>query len=678
MRKSDSSREKRNGSKPRSSGQKRKILRELKDDHDFLLAVIDRIGDGIFVKDKEHRLVVLNEIMCGMFGQKREVLIGKSDYDFLPKEEADVFWEKDNEVIRTGRENVNEETITDSHQVTRTLVTKKNLYMDPMGREFVVAVARDVTKQKQTEQALRESEELMRLVIDTTPAHIFVKNRKGEFLLVNKMAAESHKLTPQEMLGKNELQLAGDSMDKLEQIKKFLADDQEIIDSQKPKFIPEEPLLLPDGTTQWLQTTKIPLTLKGESDYVLGVAIDITGRKNAQDELKKKNEMLVQSQKMEAVGRLAGGIAHDFNNLLTAIIGYGELLKLNRSLDADSLQGVEEVLKSAKRAASLTQQLLAFSRKQVLQPKVVDLNKLIDEVQVMLRRVIGEDIELIVKQGSHLGKVKADPGQIEQVIMNLVVNARDAMPSGGKLTIETRNAYRGDYVPDAHFSVKGGGYVQLSVNDSGVGMTEETKKHLFEPFFTTKERGKGTGLGLSTVYGIVQQSSGSIFVTSEVDKGTTFTILLPMVSEVEEGDREAHVKAATRGGNETVLIVEDEDVVRNMLSRALTGYGYTVMEARNGNEALSLLSGCREVRIDLLITDVIMPEMSGEALARKIVAMDPGAKVLFISGYTNDAIMHHGVLDKEVQFLQKPFTPQALTSKILDILNAEENSELRG
>jgi two-component system, cell cycle sensor histidine kinase and response regulator CckA len=650
---------------------KRQLLRELKDDHEFLVAVIDRIGDGIFVKDKDHRLVVLNEIMCDMFGQKREVLIGKSDYDFLPKEEADVFWEKDNEVVRTGRENVNEETITDSHQVTRTLVTKKNLYKDPLGREFVVAVARDVTKQKQTEQALRESEELMRLVIDTTPAHIFVKNRDGKFLLVNKMAAESHGLTPREMLGKNELQLAGGSKDKLEQIRKFLADDQEIIDSQKPKFIPEEPLLLSDGTTQWLQTTKIPLTLKGKSDYVLGVAIDITGRKNAQDELKKKNEMLVQSQKMEAVGRLAGGIAHDFNNLLTAIIGYGELLKMNRSLDAESQQGVEEVLKSAKRAANLTQQLLAFSRKQVLQPKIVNLNNLIAEIQAMLRRVIGEDIELIVKQEPDLGKVKADPGQIELVIMNLVVNARDAMPNGGKLTIETRNVYRDDDVCKTHFSLKQGDYVRLSVNDSGVGMSEETQKHLFEPFFTTKERGKGTGLGLSTVYGIVQQSSGSVLVTSDVDKGTTFDIFLPMVREIEDDNREVYVKAAAKGGNETVLIVEDEDVVRNMLSRALTGYGYTVIEAGNGNEALSLLSDRRRSRIDLLITDVIMPEMSGEALARKIVEKDPGVKVLYISGYTNDAVVHHGVLDKGVQFLQKPFTPQSLAAKVLDILGAD-------
>jgi two-component system, cell cycle sensor histidine kinase and response regulator CckA len=662
------------GSARKNRDKKRQILRELKDDHEFLLAVIDRIGDGIFVKDKDHRLVVLNEIMCGMFGQKREVLIGKSDYDFLPRGEADVFWEKDNEVIRTGRENVNEETITDSHQVTRTLVTKKNLYSDPLGREFVVAVARDVTKQKQTEQALRESEELMRLVIDTTPAHIFVKNRKGEFLLVNKMASESHGVTPQEMLGKNELQLAGDSKDKLEQIRKFLADDQEIIDSQKPKFIPEEPLLLPDGTTQWLQTTKIPLTLKGKSDYVLGVAIDITGRKNAEDELKKKNEMLVQSQKMEAVGRLAGGIAHDFNNLLTAIIGYGELLKLNGSVDTDSLQCIEEVLKSAKRAASLTQQLLAFSRKQVLQPKIVDLNKLINETQVMLRRLIGEDIELIVKQEPDLGKVKADPGQIEQVIMNLVVNARDAMPTGGKLTIETRNVCLGCDVREAHFSVKEGYYVRLSVNDSGIGMTEETKKHLFEPFFTTKERGKGTGLGLSTVYGIIQQSSGNILVTSAVGKGAAFDIYLPMVRDIEEDEREARVKAAARGGNETVLIVEDEDVVRNMLSRALNGYGYTVLEARNGREALSLLSDRRSGRIDLLVTDVVMPEMSGEALARKIVEKDPGVKVLYISGYTNDAVVHHGVLDKGVQFLQKPFTPQSLARKVLDILNAEGNS----
>jgi PAS domain S-box-containing protein len=654
-------------------GRKRRNLRELKADHDFLLAVIDRIGDGIFVKDKNHRLVVLNEIMCGMFGQKREVLIGKSDYDFLPKEEADVFWEKDNEVIRTGIENVNEETITDSRQVTRTLVTKKNLYRDPLGREFVVAVARDVTKQKLTEQALRESEELMRIVIDTTPAHIFVKNRRGEFLLVNKNAAESHGVTPQEMLGKNELQLAGDSKDKLEQLRKFLADDQEIIDRKKPKFISEEPLQLPDGTTQWLQTTKIPLTLKGKTEYVLGVAIDITGRKNAEDELKRKSEMLVQSQKMEAVGRLAGGIAHDFNNLLTAIIGYGELLKLNESLNEEGRHGVEEVLKSAKRAATLTQQLLAFSRKQVLQPRNVDLNRLIDDLQAMLRRVIGEDIELIVKQEPDLGMVRADPGQLEQVIMNLVVNARDAMPNGGKLTIETGNVYGSPDASRGRPPAKEGDFVRFSVVDAGVGMTEETKKHLFEPFFTTKVRGKGTGLGLSTVYGIVKQSGGSVAVTSDVDRGTTVDIYLPMAGEAGMEGRETRVKTISGGGNGTVLIVEDEDIVRSMLTRTLAGYGYTVMEARNGSEALTLLSGFPKGRVDLLVTDVIMPEMSGETLARKIVEKDPGVKVLYISGYTDDAIAHHGVLDRGVHFLQKPFTPQTLAGRVLEILSEVKN-----
>jgi two-component system cell cycle sensor histidine kinase/response regulator CckA len=381
------------------------------------------------------------------------------------------------------------------------------------------------------------------------------------------------------------------------------------------------------------------------------------------------NEQLLQAQKMESVGRLAGGIAHDFNNLLTAILGYAELAAGRLKPEDPSLLDLSEIDKAAQRAADLTRQLLAFSRKQVLELRVIDLNRVVSNTHKLLRRLIGEDVELVLSLKERLGSVKADTGQIEQVLLNLAVNSRDAMPKGGKLTIETSEIELDESYSTFHFDVPPGPYVVLAVSDTGTGMDAKTLSHVFEPFFTTKEAGKGTGLGLSTVYGVVKQSGGHVTAYSEPGVGTTFKIYLPRVEDAPETDRTSSAPAALAGGTQTILVVEDEEAIRRLTCRVLEAQGYTVLSAASGGEALLLLEKhAREIH--LLITDVVMPAVSGRELARSAAALRPLMKVLFMSGYTDNVIVHHGVLDAGTAFLQKPFTPRSLAQKVREVLDA--------
>ncbi len=392
----------------------------------------------------------------------------------------------------------------------------------------------------------------------------------------------------------------------------------------------------------------------------LAIQRDITERKRLE-------QQFLQSQKMEAVGRLAGGVAHDFNNLLTIINGYSQLILERPDLDDVVQNQMKEILKSGERAASLTQQLLAFSRKQVIEPRVLDLNTVLGNMDKMLRRLIGEDVELATNPGAQLGRVKADPTQIEQVIMNLVVNARDAMPRGGKLTIETKNAELDESYTSTHVDVMPGHYVMLAISDSGHGMDAETMAHIFEPFFTTKELGKGTGLGLSTVYGIVKQTGGHVSVYSEVGRGTTFKVYLPRLDMPVEPAGVSVERGDDVSGQETILVVEDEAGVRMLIQSILERQGYTVLLASTPDDAAAL-SEKHAGRIHLLLTDVVMPGFSGKELADHLAFARPDMKVLFISGYTADAIAHQGVLDAETQFLQKPFTPNALLRKVRETI----------
>ena len=401
-----------------------------------------------------------------------------------------------------------------------------------------------------------------------------------------------------------------------------------------------------------------------------GNVVNFVAVKRDVTDVRRMEEQLRQSQKMEAVGRLAGGVAHDFNNLLTAISGYSDLLLQRLPYYSTLRRDVEEIRKAGDRAAALTRQLLAFSRRQVLQPKVLDLNAVVKNMGQMLRRLIGEDIELSTDLSPSLSRVKADPGQIEQVIVNLAVNARDAMPGGGRITIATADADLSPVHAAAHSEVRPGPHVLLSVSDTGHGMSDETQAHLFEPFFTTKERGKGTGLGLATVYGIVQQSGGHILVNSAADRGTTFLVYLPRVEVHEDGARGTDRPPVPDPfpGTETVLLAEDEEVVRHLAREILSVNGYKVLEAGNGREAL-LVSEAHSGEIHLLLTDVVMPKMSGRELTDRIRPLRPGLRILYMSGYTDDAILRHGVLEDGIPFLQKPFTSDELARKVREVLD---------
>ncbi|HKP62143.1 MAG TPA: ATP-binding protein [Polyangiales bacterium] len=392
----------------------------------------------------------------------------------------------------------------------------------------------------------------------------------------------------------------------------------------------------------------------------------LSERERAEAQLRKTEEQLRHAQKMEAVGRLAGSVAHDFNNLLSVILGHG-LLLLNDIQQSDPMrEDISAMITAGERAADLTRQLLAFSRQQVLAPRVIDLNTSVRAAEKILRRLIGEDIELIVRCPRRLSSVLADPGQIDQVIMNLAINARDAMPSGGKITIETKDVTLDDPYASEHIDVEPGPYVMLAISDTGAGMTKDVQARIFEPFFTTKEAGKGTGLGLSTVFGIVKQSGGHIWVYSEPDQGATFKVYLPVTQKARDSEFPPE-KPQSLHGNETVLLVEDQDEVRAVALQILRRYGYHVIEARNAGEAL-LYCEQHPLTIHLLLSDVVMPQMNGRKLADRLYQIRPHMKVLFMSGYTENAIVHHGILDPGIEYVQKPLLPETLARRVREVL----------
>lgn len=531
-------------------------------------------------------------------------------------------------------------------------------------------------RRAQTLEALQVSQRFLQSTLDALSAYIAILDDTGKIMAVNaawRCFGEGHPLIGgTHDVGVNYLELCESIPDGAEKAREMVRGIREVMAHQRDAFYLEYSWDAPNEK-RWFIVRGTRFDSLGSARVVVAHE-DITELKRTEEALRQSEEQLRQSQKMEAIGKLAGGVAHDFNNLLMPIMGYSDLL-LSHLVPGHALRRyAEQIKKVAKRAASLTHQLLAFSRKQVLQLEVLDLNAVVADMNKMLRRLIGEDIDLITIPDPGLGRIKADPGQIEQVIMNLAVNARDAMPRGGQLTIETANVELDEIYAQRHVGVQPGPYVMLAMSDTGCGMDEETRSRVFEPFFTTKAEGQGTGLGLSTVYGIVRQSGGHIWVYSEPGRGATFKIYLPRIEEAVESSKPSAAKPRLLPqGSETVLVVEDEQDVRALICETLENDGYRILEACDGDEAL-LVSGQHPGPLHLMVTDVVMPGMSGRTLADCLIALRPGMKVLYMSGYTDNAIVRHGVKPGMV-FLQKPFTADVLLRKVREILDARQGEQ---
>ncbi|MBV8052045.1 MAG: response regulator [Acidobacteriaceae bacterium] len=515
-----------------------------------------------------------------------------------------------------------------------------------------------ITSRKETEQSLRLAEQKYRDIVEQAVVGVFQSAPDGRYLSVNPALAR--------MLGYESPQELLCSVTDIDQ--------QVYVDPERRAEFKR--LMQEQGSVRNFECqvyrkdrSKVWLSVDARAIFKDGVVICYEGTNADVTERKLLQSQFIESQKMEAIGRLAGGIAHDFNNAIGITVGYSTLLKERLAGDEKSHRYADEIGKAGQRAASLTRQLLAFGRTQVVYPIVLDLNSVATKVEVMLQRMIGEDIEIIVNLDPELGQVKADPGQIEQIMMNLAVNARDAMPDGGRLVFDTANAELHDDDGRPERNVPPGQYVMFSVSDNGCGMGEDTKSHLFEPFFTTKDPGKGTGLGLSTVYGIVKQNRGHIWVSSELGQGTCFKVYLPRVDGVAQSSSQAK-DAASPTGSETILLVEDDEAMRELTRACLEGAGYRVLDVPNGDTAIKLLNRSDEI-VHLLLTDVIMPGMNGRELADRVAMLRPGIKRLYVSGYTADLISQQGISAAGVTLVEKPFTRDALLSKVREVLDSE-------
>jgi two-component system cell cycle sensor histidine kinase/response regulator CckA len=611
------------------------------------------------------------------FDEKVESLTGYSKEDFetrrvkwcdlIPAEDLDYATTIFIEALKTDKSYVREHRLRKKNGKIIWVQCRGQIFCDDQGKvDHISGVSFDVTQRRQAEEAVRESERFLADIFTSIQDGINILDLDFNILRTNP-TMERWFVHALPLVGKKCYQAFHGRREPCE-----ICPYHETLETGKAAHSPKQGKDGPEPG--WVEIFTFPITdmATGKVKGVVGYIRDITARQQTEEALRRSEEQLRQAVKMEAVGCLAGGVAHDFNNILTAITGYCELLLTKQDLQDPVRHDVKHILAAAEQAASLTRQLLAFSRKQVLQPQRLDLNQVVDNLDKMLRRIIGEDIELVTVLGPELGTVMADPGQIEQVIMNLAVNARDAMPQGGKLTIETANADLDEAYSQRRVEVQPGPYVMLAVSDTGVGLDQESQARIFEPFFTTKELGKGTGLGLSTVYGIIKQSGGHIWVYSEPGDGTTFKIYLPRLEAPGESAEVSQAPGKCEWGSETILLVEDEELVRRVTARILARHGYNVLESASGCEALAV-SREHPGPIHLMLTDAVMPGMSGQELAEKVKSQRPEMKVLYMSGYTENAIVHHGVLDPEIAFIQKPFKYNTLARKVRAMLDVSRD-----
>jgi PAS domain S-box-containing protein len=677
-----------------------------------LAAIVEASEDAIIGKTLDGVITSWNKGAQHTFGYSAEEVVGKSIALLVPQGRED---EESTILAAVGRGQVERFETVRRHRDGRIIdvsVTSSPIH-DAGGRVIGVSkVARDITDRKRVDRALAHA----KAVADATEREIEVLKERAARLQAEAALRDSEvrfqRLAESGIIGIVTADVHGNILDANDTYLNMIGYSRaEVVRGAVRWFdlTPPELRYLAASALEDLQATGVATPWETESfrkdgsrvPLLVGVAmleyprsiafaVDLSERKKTESEnirlaaraenehagreraeaaLRQTEEQFRHAQKMEAVGRLAGGVAHDFNNVLSVIMSYGAMI-LDAFKKEDPMYGdMEEILKAAQRAADLTRQLLMFSRQQVLEPKILDLNDVLGSMARMLRRLVGEDVELTLVPAASLGKVRADRGSIEQLVMNLAVNARDAMPEGGKLTIETANVVLDETHAREHLGAKPGPAVLLGVSDSGTGMDKATQARIFEPFFTTKEQGKGTGLGLSTVFGIVQQSGGTIWVYSEVGVGSTFKVYLP-VADGAAREASATQPPATLRGSETILLVEDEEQVRAVARGILSRQGYRLVVAQNAGEAL-LLCEKHPGAIDLLLSDVVMPQMSGPELARRLGALRPGMKILCMSGYTDDAVIRHGALEAGIAFIQKPFTPDTLTRKVREVLDAD-------
>jgi len=610
---------------------------ELALERSLLSALMENIPDKIYFKDTQSRFIRASKAHARIFGLPDVTgAIGKTDRDFFSEEHAKQAYEDERRIIRTGEPILNaEEKETWPNRPDTWVLSTKMPLRDQKGNIIgTFGISHDITERKHAEEHIlslaRFPDENPHPIMRVTLAGAIIYANKASEPLISSWAGRGKREVPEEYL--YALTHAWESGERQE------------IEIRE--------------ATRTYAVAIVPFAAAG---YINLYGRDVT-------EEKALTERLNQAQKIDAIGQLTGGVAHDFNNVLQAITGYCEMLK--QRLSEEDRKYLAEITKAANRAATLTGQLLAFSRKQTLKPQIVNTKDIIHSMQKMLERIIGEDIELRTFADPHTGSFLADPGQMEQVLLNLAVNARDAMPSGGKLTIEASNSTFDEEYVHSHPGAKAGQYVRIAVSDTGVGMSKEILSHIYEPFFTTKERGKGTGLGLSTVYGIVKQSEGYINCYSEKGKGTTFTIYLPLTLEKAAEPVVAASRKTAPRGTETILLVDDDKGVRSVSRIVLQGAGYVVVEASEGEEALADVRE-RKLTIELLVTDVVLPRMSGKELSLKLKEICPNVRILYVSGYTANVISHHGILDAGVDFLQKPFSSLEFLSKVREILDRQ-------